>query len=101
MIGQMQNDVGEWLQRNFGDVACTDQVLIIAEEVGELAHAVLKRKQGIRTNEDHDAAIKDAVADIVIGVMAFCAVEDLDLETLLNQTWAVVRERDWTKEVTT
>lgn len=95
---QLQVEVGNWLTRNFGKVAVEDQVLIIAEEVGELAHSVLKRKQGIRRNEDHETKIRDAVADIVIATAAFCSVEGINLEETVAEVWAKVSTRDWTAE---
>lgn len=97
-VRDMQEEVGDWLKRNFGEAPATDQCLIISEEVGELCHHVLKMKQGIRKNEDHEAGVQDAVADIVIGVMAFCSQWDIDLEDLLCKTWNEVKQRDWTKE---
>lgn len=92
---EMQAQVGQWLQNNFGAVPATDQCLIIAEEVGELCHHVLKLKQGIRKNEDHEAGVEDAVGDIVIGVMAFCSVWGIDLQETVEKVWEQVSQRRW------
>ena len=99
-IHALQAEVGEWLKHNFGTPPVTDQCLIISEEVGELCHHVLKHKQGIRKNEDHEAGVEDAVADIVIGVMAFCSLWGIELEDLLKKAWLEVKQRDWRKECT-
>lgn len=97
-VRDMQEEVGDWIEHNFGVPPLTDQALNIAEEVGELCHHVLKMKQGIRKNEDHEAGVQDAVADIVISTMAFCSLCNIDLEDLLGKTWHQVKQRDWTKE---
>ncbi len=68
----------EWIAKNFppgpDDIPGNNSILGCIEELGELAHAHLKRKQGIRgTPEEHDAAAKDAIGDITVyllGVMS-------------------------------
>jgi hypothetical protein len=68
----------EWVARNFppgpDDIPGNDSILGVVEELGELAHAHLKAKQGIRgTQAEHDAAAKDAIGDITVyllGVMS-------------------------------
>lgn len=95
-IGQIQEEVFEWSKRNFGNQPSWRPLLGAVEEVGELAHAYLKQSQGIRVNEDHRAAMVDAVADTVIFLMDFCAREGIDIQDAVEQTWAVVKQRDWT-----
>ena len=66
-IKQMQQEIGEWSRRNFGDQPTCNACLGVVEEVGELVHAYLKRKQGIRgTYNDHTAAMFDAIGDAII-----------------------------------
>ncbi len=67
----------KWVLHNFPTQELTnptDSILGMTEEVGELAHSHLKKKQGIRgTPEGHDANMKDAVGDITVfmfGVMS-------------------------------
>lgn len=92
----IQAEQVEWVAHNFGgDRPAWHPLLGVQEEVGELAHAYLKRTQGIRVNENHDAAIRDAVADIVIYLLDFCTAEGIDLQSVLAETWAQVRGRDW------
>ncbi len=71
-----------WDEANFGVQDLEVYELGMIEEVGELAHAVLKRKQGIRNSEDHDANIKDAVADIGIYLIGYCTEVGLDFYDL-------------------
>lgn len=68
MLVDQRND---WTQKNFppydGEIPGNDSVLGCIEELGELAHAHLKNKQGIRgTPEEHEVAAKDAIGDLVI-----------------------------------
>ncbi len=68
----------------------------MVEEMGELAHALLKKQQGIRIDEDHDAAAKDAYADLRIYGFDFCNRMDWDDEVVVVEVWdGVVKKRDW------
>ena len=79
MFKQLQEEHKVWAEKNFGKQDVEDYCLGMIEEVGELAHAVLKRKQGIRCTEDHDAMIRDAVGDISIYLVGFCNCENRNL----------------------
>lgn len=66
-------EVGEWSHRNFGAKQCP--YLGIIEELGELAHCVLKRFQGIRGYEDPEVFAgdyQDALGDICIYAANYC-----------------------------
>jgi NTP pyrophosphatase (non-canonical NTP hydrolase) len=101
-IAQIQSEHAEWLVRNFGvgnEVADLEQFLGITEEVGELAHALLKGRQGIRGDAaKHEAGARDAVGDIFIFLSGFCVRKGWNLEQIINETWAEVSKRDWTKK---
>lgn len=94
-LRQLQDEQRPWVQHNFGDRPSWMPLLGVMEELGELAHAHLKKAQGIRTNEDHDAQAADAVADIVIFLADYCSAVGIDLESVVRDTWAEVRKRDW------
>jgi NTP pyrophosphatase (non-canonical NTP hydrolase) len=97
-LATLQAEVGEWSDRNFPGKEPVDPLLGAVEEVGELAHAFLKRKQGIRgTPQDHVEAEKDAVADTIIYLADFCHQRGYSLESLVAETWFVVKQRDWTR----
>lgn len=65
----------------------------------KLSHALLKQKQNIRgTAEEHEAAAKDAVGDIVVFLAELCNARGWDLELIASETWSQVRRRDWRKE---
>ncbi len=66
---QFQDEHRKWALANFGDHQVTDPLLGIIEEKGELAHAVLKARQGIRgTVAEHNAKALDSIGDIMIYV---------------------------------
>jgi len=66
----LSNAVGEWGEANFGATTsenASDPARGFLEEVGELTHAILKKKQRIRgTAEQHDADARDALGDMGI-----------------------------------
>ncbi len=93
----IQKEVEQWVNHNFPGRPMHQPMLGLMEELGELAHAVNKREQKVRLNEDHDAAIVDAVGDICIYLMDFCNAEGIDLDTCINKTWNEVKKRDWKK----
>lgn len=95
---KIQVEVGEWSKKNFPNNTATSPLLGIFEEAGELAHAVLKLKQGIRgTREEHEAAEKDACADLLIYLLDYCDRRDINLQRTLERTWEQVSQRDWQK----
>lgn len=68
---QLVKERDEWVAKNFppypGEVPGNDSILGCIEELGELAHAHLKAKQGIRGNQrEHDAAARDAIGDLIV-----------------------------------
>jgi len=97
-LARLQAEVDAWAQRNFGVRPAWQPLVGIMEELGELAHAHLKAAQGIRRDEDHDAGARDAVGDIVIYVADYCNAAGYNLEEIVNETWAKVRQRDWREE---
>lgn len=87
-----------WSARNFGAVPLELTVLGMAEELGELSHAVLKREQKIRGFDDDQKfreAAGDAIADIMIYATQACTALRLDFGTLYQHTMGKVILRDW------
>lgn len=97
----LQTDHYAWVQHNFPEQFTDpsrrdDAFLGLVEEVGELARPILKTRQGIRgTKEEHKAAIKDAVGDIVIFLTSWCSANGIDLQEAVETAWNEVKERDW------
>lgn len=103
-VEKTQEEILEWSTRNFGEVPNSQipmrvsSFLGMVEEIGELAHALLKWAQGIRgTPEEHREAVSDAIADLMVFTLDFCGRNNLDADTLLRDVWNKVRERDWKK----
>jgi NTP pyrophosphatase (non-canonical NTP hydrolase) len=95
-LRQLQAELAPWVAHNFGDRPWQQPLMGVAEEVGELNHALLKQWQGIRgMREEHEAAAKDAVADIVIYLADLCNARGWDFGAIVEETWARVSKRDW------
>ena len=94
-LRQLQEELAPWVKHNFGDRPAYWSLLGAVEELGELAHAHLKEEQGIRTNEDHIANAKDAIADIVIFLSDYCLARGFDFQECIETAWAEVKKRDW------
>lgn len=94
-LRQLQEEMKPWVKHNFGDRPAWQPLLGAVEELGELAHAHLKQEQGIRTNENHEEAAKDAVADTIIYLADYCNCRGFDLGRILSDTWGKVKLRDW------
>lgn len=95
----LQTEAREWQKKNFGlDRPAHWPLIGVVEELGELAHAHLKREQGIRLNEDHIAKAKDAVGDIVVFLADYCTAMDFDFGQVVSDVWTEVKERDYTNE---
>lgn len=96
-LRRVQAEAVPWVKHNFGDRPSWQPLLGAQEELGELAHAHLKEIQGIRTDEDHEAKAKDAVADIIIFLCDYASARGWDITDILGDTWEQVKQRDWKK----
>lgn len=97
-LSGLQVRLCRWQVRNFGSSCIKDITLGVSEESGELSHAVLKHRQGIRGMENRDAfldAAGDAIADCAIYLMQAATALRLDFPTLLAATASEVMKRDW------
>lgn len=76
----------------------TEDISVVAI-LGNLCHGYLKSKQNIRTNENHDKTIKNALGDIFFS-LAIISQRNENIPSLaecLNSTWDKVSKRDWTQ----
>lgn len=90
------NEVGEWITHNFGPSEVRDQVLVVAEEVGELCRALVKREQGIRgSHAEWSAALRKEASDVVIALLAVAYIEGFDLPAEVERVWREVSSRDF------
>lgn len=98
-LTDIQTEVHRWSLRNFGEIPQTLVTLGLAEEVGELCRAVLKREQGIRgSREEWNAEIRKELGDCLIRLLDIAAYEGLWLDTVVDARWADLRQRGWVKD---
>ncbi len=82
----IQKEHKAWVKKNFPNTTVYDMFEGMVEELGELAHARLKRRQGIRgTKEEHDAEEKDAIGDIAITAIHYATLRGFDVQTCVNE----------------
>lgn len=94
----LQVQLVRWQQENFGGASLFQMLAGVSEEVGELAHAILKHDQKIRgfdNEEKFREAAGDAVADTVVYLTQLCTLLRLDFGTLVTETAHEVMQRDW------
>lgn len=99
-LRRIQADVGRWRQEAYPDTATVElQALGVAEESGELAHAVLKFKQGIRGYdlEKTRTEVADAIGDIIIYAMGVADCLGINVEEALYSTAHHVINRNITQ----
>ena len=94
-LAKLQNEIETWQYRNFPNNKPYHPLLGLSEEVGELSHAHLKMEQGIRSSSMYDK--EDAVGDIGVYLIAYCALNNIDFANAITKTWDQVRQRDWKK----
>lgn len=96
-VSDLQVKLARWQVANFGAGELGDLALGVAEEAGELCHAVLKHKQGIRGmhGEDFRAAAGDAIADCMIYLFQVATSLRLDVPSLLSAIAHDVMSRNW------
>ena len=95
---KLQDEQKPWVEYNFPGREWWQPIFGVMEELGELCHALLKRKQGIRgTEKEHLDKIKDAIADATIFMADACTTLGIDYQEVMEATWAEVKQRDWVK----
>lgn len=84
-VRNVQHEVNRWAIYNFGEPNSDDSLQGMGEELGELLHALLKKKQGIRgTPQQHDADARDAIGDLIVYTCHFAANSNCDLQAVLG-----------------
>lgn len=96
-LKKLQKDQIPWVDHNFGNRPAWHPLLGCVEEIGELSHSFLKFQQRIRRNENHFENMKDAVGDIVVYLSDFCTAMGFDFQEIVEDTWKIVKSRDWKK----
>jgi NTP pyrophosphatase (non-canonical NTP hydrolase) len=99
-LSTVQRESREWRAQAYPETRNIElQALGVCEEAGELAHAVLKNKQGIR-GYDRDKTRKevaDAIGDIMIYACGVADELDIDVSRAVHDAWQHVKERNITQ----
>lgn len=92
-LRQFQYDVDDWHKANFPQEA-DESTLVLVEEVGELARAVIKGRQNVRGGQDRwrEEKAKEA-GDVLISLLAFCNQNGIDLAAATTVRWKTVGNR--------
>ena len=84
-ILELQQELYDWEQYNFGTQDIAFKILGVCEEVGELCHAALKMKQGIRgSKQKHIDEMEDAIGDAAIYAFNVASARDIKIEKLIQ-----------------
>lgn len=106
-LGKLQKTLKQWQEDNFA-ADCTGpewMALGASEELGEVAHVIVKAKQKIREHqaglsEESLAEVADGVADTVIYLIQLCSHLGINFGEALFSTAENVLKRDWKKNRT-
>lgn len=83
---QIQLERDSWVKRNFPEAIPEECVLGVIEELGELTHHHLKKKQAIRgTDEEHDVGMRDSVGDALIYLLGVCSASGFSLQEAVER----------------
>jgi len=105
-----QQELANWQTKNFtkGETGTCDSCIFrllagMTEELGELSHAILKHKQGIRgiTEEQMKQQVGDAFGDVIVYGTQLLSILGIDAEEAVSQAIDGVLQRDWTKDKVT
>ena len=100
-INEIQNYIKKIMEiRGFNKEKSSDKILLLVEEVGELAKAIRKneKKLGIdKTKEYNYSSIESEIADVFIVLLSICDILNMDLlkvflekeEENIKRTWSI------------
>ena len=89
-INEIQSYIKEVMEiRGFNKEKSSDKILLLVEEVGELAKAIRKneKKLGIdKTKEYNYSSVESEIADVFIVLLSICDILNIDLlKVFLNK----------------
>ena len=100
-INEIQSYIKKIMEmRDFNKEKSSDKILVLVEEVGELAKAIRKNesKLGIdKTKEYNYSSVESEVADVFIVLLSICDILNIDLfkaflekeEENIKRTWSI------------
>ena len=89
-INEIQSYIKEVMQiRGFNKEKPSDKILLLVEEVGELAKAIRKNENNLgidKTKEYNYSSIESEIADVFIVLLSICDILNVDLlKAFLNK----------------
>ena len=89
-INEIQSYIKEVIQiRGFNKEKSSDKILLLVEEVGELAKAIRKNENNLgidKTKEYNYSSIESEIADVFIVLLSICDILNIDLlKAFLNK----------------
>ena len=98
-INEIQNYIKKIMEiRGFNQEKPSDKILLLVEEVGELAKAIRKneKKLGIdKTKEYNYSSIESEIADVFIVLLSICDILNIDLFKVFLEKEAKNIKRTW------
>ena len=100
-INEIQSYIKEVMQiRGFNKEKPSDKILLLVEEVGELAKAIRKNESNLgidKTKEYNYSSIESEIADVFIVLLSICDILNIDLfkafldkeEENIKRIWSV------------
>ncbi|WP_336160607.1 MazG nucleotide pyrophosphohydrolase domain-containing protein [Fusobacterium polymorphum] len=100
-INEIQSYIKEVMQiRGFNKEKSSDKILLLVEEVGELAKAIRKNESNLgidKTKEYNYSSIESEIADVFIVLLSICDILKIDLfkafldkeEENIKRVWSV------------
>ena len=100
-INEIQSYIKEVMQiRDFNKEKSSDKILLLVEEVGELAKAIRKNEKKLeidKTKEYNYSSIESEIADVFIVLLSICDILNIDLlkvfldkeEENIKRIWSV------------
>lgn len=90
---QLQRLIGEWHEKRYPGVEPNVILLKLMEEVGELARSVMKPIQGLQSLETAREDEEDAIGDITVVLLSYCAAREIDFWKTAEKTAEEVMKR--------
>ena len=89
-IDEIQNYIKKIMEmRGFNKEKSSDKILLLVEEVGELAKAIRKNENNLgidKTKEYNYSSIESEIADVFIVLLSICDILNIDLlKAFLNK----------------
>ena len=94
-LNGIARDVRNWQDKNFNPTPI-EQTLVVCEEAGEVARAVVKGRHGIRSGTRGNVA--DEIGDLIMVAAALADRFDIDVEEAIQKRLKRTLSLDFTKD---